>query len=392
MRPSRVHSPTSRFRRVSDRPEFRTLYATFADDADVHALSAPAFKALIMLKLSLPVVGLGVIYPSKLSDQVGCDRAQLEVILSELEAPKPGRDHGWIVRDRNIVWIVNAFACEPGMTPANRNHVKFVRKLVAAVDSRSSVVEEFRKSYQQWFQADTKPIPKPSSSPRQHITNGSESPGDPSGHDSTRHYTTKSGDLDQERGAPPASAPPFASLGELTAAAPEIARFVHRHYPPETTPAARLADVGQQLVALLGSGVPFNGGLLRTTFARLEAKCTEVNRERIRDRDKAIVVLLTKLADSTDVTAAAVAEEQQQRASETRSTQEEILAAKAWLETRPSLGEFIARQLARDGFVGNSDDPALQSAWRIGWDAAVVRAYRARASPDPDTAKNPATP
>ena len=59
---------------MSDRGEYRTLFVRLADDPDVHALSSDALKALVMLKLSLPSTGLGVIYPSKLGDQVGCDR------------------------------------------------------------------------------------------------------------------------------------------------------------------------------------------------------------------------------------------------------------------------------------------------------------------------------
>lgn len=386
---------------MSDRPEFRTLYATFADDADVHALSAPAFKALIMLKLSLPVIGLGVIYPSKLCDQVGCDRATLEVILGELEAPKPGRDRGWIVRDRNIVWVVNAFACEPGMTPANRNHMKFVRKLVAGVDSRSNVVAAFREFYRQWFQGDTKPIRKPSPPASNGMHRPSESHGDPSGHtsghDSTLLNTTKSGDLDQERDPspaaspplPPAAAPPFASLRDLTAAAPAVARFVHRFYPPETTPAERLTDIERQLVGVLGAGTSFNGGLLRTTIARLEVKCAEVSTERIRDRDKAIVVLLTKLNDSTDVTTAAVVAEQQQRATESRDTSQELVEAERWLAQQPFVAQRIEQQIAAD-YPGPVNVGSLREiARRSAREGLVLRSYRARASPDPAMAESP---
>src|SRR5262245_9320069 len=156
--PSRRLRNEPRSHAVSERPEYRILYATLADDADVHALSGDAFKLLIMLKLSLPATGLGVIYPSKLCDQVGCDRGRLETILAELEMPKPGRQRGWIRRDRNIVWITNALAFESGLTPANANHVKYVRKLVASVDAKSQAVAEFRDFYPAWFQHLPKPI------------------------------------------------------------------------------------------------------------------------------------------------------------------------------------------------------------------------------------------
>jgi len=60
--------------------------------------------------------------------------ARLDEVLAELERAKPGRDRGWIVRDRNIVWIVNGLACEPALTAANsQKHVPFVQSPAIAV-------------------------------------------------------------------------------------------------------------------------------------------------------------------------------------------------------------------------------------------------------------------
>jgi hypothetical protein len=140
---------------VNDRGEYRSCFVAMADDPDIHAMSPGAFKLLWMLKLSLPATGIGVVYPSKLSDQVGADREQLESLLAELEAAKPGRDLGWIVRERNVVWIVNGLACEPNLSPTNaKKHVPYVRRLIAQLPRDLAIVRQFKRRYAQWFPAD----------------------------------------------------------------------------------------------------------------------------------------------------------------------------------------------------------------------------------------------
>lgn len=137
---------------MNDRGEYRSLFVAFADDADVHALSGDAFKLLIMLKLTLPVTGIGVVYLSKLCDQVGCDRARLEGLMGELEAAKPGSDYGWIRRERNVVWIVNALRFEPNLAPANaKKHRPYIQRLAAQLDARMTIVAAFRAHYPEWF-------------------------------------------------------------------------------------------------------------------------------------------------------------------------------------------------------------------------------------------------
>lgn len=137
---------------MSDRGEYRACFVAMRDDVDIHAMSPAAFKLLWMLKLSLPATGIGVVYPSTLAEQVGVDRDELDSLFAELEQPKPGKDRGWIKRERNVVWIVRALEFEPALTPTNvKKHVPFVHRLVAQLPRDLAIVDEFREYYFEWF-------------------------------------------------------------------------------------------------------------------------------------------------------------------------------------------------------------------------------------------------
>ena len=135
-----------------DRGPYRSCYTAMADDADIHAMCGNAFKLLWILKLTLPTAGIGVVYPATLAEQVGVSVKKLEQLLAELELPKPGPRPGWIRRDQNVVWIVNALACEPGMKSSSPNHRKSVRGSLNRLSASSPVVVAFREYYNAWFE------------------------------------------------------------------------------------------------------------------------------------------------------------------------------------------------------------------------------------------------
>lgn len=389
---------------MTDRGEYRTLFAALADDPDAHALSGDAFKLLIMLKLSLPVTGIGVIYPSKLCDQVGVDRARLDACFAELLAAKPGRDRGWIRRDRNVVWIVKAFAHEPGMTPANKNHLKYIRKLVAPLDPSSQTVAEFRAVYRVWFHGDKKAIRKGSDIPSQ---NPSLTHPDPSGHasdtqaDTTRHDTqaTKSGDLDPERDATRApsapgpsssdAAPRTAPLAGARSAELQIPRgaqeFVRHFYPKNRATRERRADIARQLAGTLAGGTPLRRGQLVFAISpeRLEAKCAEVIAQGVDAPDKAIVVLLLKLNDTSDVTETAARASAEARAQEEHVTDRELAAADAWLAEHPLIEQSLEAQLTQQGYAAVGDaDGFAQVCRRFARTGLVLGAWRSAGAPE----------
>lgn len=335
---------------MNDRGEYRTLYVAFADDPDVHALSGDAVKLFLMLKLSLPAIGIGVIYPSKLCDQVGCDRARLEVILRELESPKSGKHMGWIRRERNVVWIVNGLACEPGLSAANvKKHVPFVKKVLNSLDNRSQIVNDFKTYYPQWFQplpiehpkaSDSLPLPKQvfnkSLTKQVHSnTSGSEPV-------AGKHFPA----------ADTASAP-LASLTDALKQLPKGALdFLSTFYGREIAGTDRRTDVARQLLATLADGAEYRGQrVLAYSRDRLVAKCRAVIREGVRDPDKAIAVLLLKLGDTSDGTApgaeAGVATAAEIVADE-RDAVRDIASASTWLEDHPEIEAAIDEQLATE--------------------------------------------
>ena len=145
---------------MSDRGDYRSIYCAFWDDPDVHALSDRAYRVLTTLKGTLGAAGIGVVYLGQLAERCGCAPADLEAALLELEQSKPCADHGWIVRDRNVVWIVNALEYEPTLSASNANHRTYVRERLLAPLGRRAVVERFIAYYPAWFPpSDPSPMP-----------------------------------------------------------------------------------------------------------------------------------------------------------------------------------------------------------------------------------------
>lgn len=203
---------------------------------------------------------------------------------------------------------------------------------------------------------------------------------------STRESSNgRSGPLSGER-ARENPAPPFASLREVRSAAPDVDEFIARFYGAATS--QRRTDVKQQLMlTLTADGAKFKRGTARAgSLERLAAKCREVLQEGVRDPDKAIVVLLTKLNDSTDVTAVAVAAEHHQHASDNAARTRELFDACSWIDEHPDVAEAVAAQLARD-FDGLEANDVTASARRIARESLVLAAYRtAHVAPDPEAA------
>lgn len=359
---------------MSDRGEYRIFFASLADDPDFHALSGDAAKLLILLKLSLPATGLGVIYPSKLADQVNCDKAHLERLLAELATPKPGSDHGWIVRDRNVVWLVNALRFETNLTHTNvKKHVPYVRKLVATIDAKLPIVAAFKAYYHDWFDSPSNGNGKPID----RLSDG----GSGKGIDRVskpKHYTTTqdqdtSGDLGKERSRARATAesPAPLALAELH---PEIVAFGARFYGP--APAARRREIAHQLLALAnGEAITYRGApVVAGSVDRLIAACRSIRA--LEKPDSAIAYLLTKLDDSADLTAAQVARDKAERETEERATAADVAIANTWLSDRPDLAAEIDAELATRGFATTSDDAYVAMCRGMMRRTLVLRAWR----------------
>lgn len=135
---------------MADRGEYRSFYVSFWDDPDVHALSDRAYRVLSTLKGTLPPSGIGVVYAAQLAERCRATPKQIEAALVELEMPKPGQRLGWIVRERNIIWIVNALRYEPNLYVTNEKHRTFVAKQLLPLGDRLPIVNQFRRYYADW--------------------------------------------------------------------------------------------------------------------------------------------------------------------------------------------------------------------------------------------------
>jgi hypothetical protein len=137
---------------MSERGDYRSFYVSFWDDPDVHSLTDRAYRVLTTLKGTLSAAGIGVVYLAQLAERCGgLERDAIEEALLELEVPKPGSDFGWIVRERNVVWIVNALRYEPNLTSNSAKHRTFVRDRLLAPLGNRPIVNNFRRYYIDWF-------------------------------------------------------------------------------------------------------------------------------------------------------------------------------------------------------------------------------------------------
>jgi hypothetical protein len=98
----------------------------------------------------MPASGIGVVYAAQLAERCRATPRQIEAALIELETRKPGQELGWIVRERNIVWIVNALRYEPNLYVTNEKHRTFVAKQLLPLGDRLAIVNHFRRYYADW--------------------------------------------------------------------------------------------------------------------------------------------------------------------------------------------------------------------------------------------------
>lgn len=151
----------------------------------------------------------------------------------------------------------------------------------------------------------------------------------------------------------PASLRSNAEQQPRSALGPHTQRFLDRRYPVRGT---RRSDVERQLQALTaGETVPFNGGRISAYGVdRLERLCAELDDVRLRDEDKAIVVLLRKLTDTTDVSADLVQDERERLADDERIGAERRALVDTWEREHPHEAEELHQQVLID-YPGLSD-------------------------------------
>jgi hypothetical protein len=298
---------------------YRYNYEQLVDDDDYQQLSPLAQSIFHTLKLKLGQYGIGVFYVSALEDiHRRASGEAIRAALVELEQVKPSGERGWIVRDRNVLWIVNGLKHDPSWVATNKNcrqgAVTFVRSL-----PKSPLVEAFLAHY--GLSATARPTPfegategLPTLPPTTETETESERETESEEISNTENPVHISTSLRVENSASkrlPAP-PPAHAGGTATAIAPAstatqpspalkseaVRRFMLHFYPHLSE---RRDDVMRQLdLALTDLGVP----LERTLRARavdlqhLSDVCRDVLEDPPRLADKAIVFVLKKLNDS----------------------------------------------------------------------------------------------
>jgi hypothetical protein len=312
------------------RGDYRACYCNMADDPDIHAMSGDAFKLLMLLKLTLPPAGIGVVYPSTLADQVNVDRSRLDVLLAELEAPKAGGDRGWIMRDGTTVWLYRGLECEPGMKSTSPNHRKNVNASVNKLSQRSPVVKAFRAAYAEWF--DTPPAvndPPPTDPPGdlEEFAKGSERVADSEAESKAVQNQSKSEAVDLEHPTAGADIGPVlvddsvtaspaaqeSANGPGTSFGPNMRRLLKENYDITGKAVRRgLSRRPQQVLddaraLLTDRGATLEAGVkVRAVDAQhLEESCARVFGKGIERKDAAFRLLLLDLRDTWQETKAA---------------------------------------------------------------------------------------
>jgi hypothetical protein len=161
----------------------------------------------------------------------------------------------------------------------------------------------------------------------------------------------------------------------------QIADWLDDYYPDDNR---RRHDVAQQLVASLTTGARVKRGEVARayTIARLAEKCTEVRSEGVHKRDRAIVVLLKKLGDTSDGSAPG---RRQQESDEREADRDDVTSAAeltvaiTWITDQPDVLASIDRQLALEYPAG--DGKTLDLARTIAKNERIRAAYRASLDP-----------
>jgi hypothetical protein len=163
------------------------------------------------------------------------------------------------------------------------------------------------------------------------------------------------------------------AVRKLPGAAADFGRAFYASAPP-----SRKRDVKQQLLATLNGGAQLRAGVkVRAgSVERLELKCREVIAEGVDDADKAIVVLLTKLADVSDdsPTERAAAELKRDEKIDEAEAQRRFELAMAWIRETPGLDLEIDEEVKAK--LGNQpDSPIGAIAKRMTHRAVVLKRW-----------------
>ncbi|NUO62452.1 MAG: hypothetical protein HOQ26_08020, partial [Gemmatimonadaceae bacterium] len=354
---------------MADRGEYRAIRTVLLDGPDFQSLSAEARWVFVALKLNLGPSGIDVFYDAgALEAQTGYTRLQLDLAIGELVRG------GWIRRERNVWWIVDGIEHEPSWSCDDGKHRMGLWKHLDGLP-RLAIVQEFIDRNPRWFTpVEAKEgLRTPSQGPTKAL---------PSTEDGRRKTDTEDGKRKTETDAreqapvapaldpapragartpqPPASADYSVEEHDLRFAdLPQGARdFIGTFYARGKATRERRKDVADQLLRTMNGGAPLRRGVAvqAKSKERLERKCREVIADGVRNPDGAIVVLLKKLADVSDMGPNGEGPGAQLRVEAAREEQAEAetdAAVRGWRRLHAEEAQRIAADVLAEFDVGS---------------------------------------
>lgn len=128
---------------MGDRGDFRSIYTVLGDDPDFQELGPDAQLVWFHLKLKMGPAGIDTFDAPEavLEQRSGIPSARVADAMRKLS------EGGWLVRQRNILWLRNALRYEPSRNLATPNHRKSIENHLATLP-KLAIVNEFAAYYQ----------------------------------------------------------------------------------------------------------------------------------------------------------------------------------------------------------------------------------------------------
>ena len=136
---------------MADRGTYRAIKIVLMDGPDFQQLPERARWVFLTLKMSLGPSGIEMHYPEALvhniSARTGADPDDVRSSLGVLE------EHGWIVREGNVIWIAGQLKHDPGLKAENPKHRASIQRHVAGLP-RLRIVRSFIDAHPEFFPPD----------------------------------------------------------------------------------------------------------------------------------------------------------------------------------------------------------------------------------------------
>lgn len=131
---------------MSDRGSYRAIHSVTVDSPEFIDMGWQGQLVWFHLKLRLGPSGIGVLpaIEAVLGEATGGDRGCHPDTIRQ--GITDGMNAGFLVRERNVLWLRNALKFEPSMSLKNENHRKRIQKHIAGLP-KLKIVNDFADYY-----------------------------------------------------------------------------------------------------------------------------------------------------------------------------------------------------------------------------------------------------